>query len=432
MNGSDNAALSVPCVAEEIPKAVALVIGDKYFEHKLPLDAIIERSRSFNPLNPTASLFDKYEELVKAQGVAPNKLAISSSNTDCMACDVPAEQLVGSSPCIASTCPGDTVLDRTKALFNNAPVAVPASLTSLATDVGLLSNLRRHSRGLSEEQQEAVNNAKIRQFQHRTTVFCAAAAKGGAVPSSCGTTKNFEDALAFELGDYTGAREGFTLSVHEEKLPAELFKYFGNELDPLTATFEPTVNGACEGWSTFLSIVTVRDDAQFERIKAAWQATADNSTTLLQNLRLVADPAVSLCELEVKQESVSAVLSTPSAVNAQFLTQANALGASLPSVTLTGSEDFGFVTKAGKNRDYSVGLTRFAPGSTVSVKLIDVASGNAVKVIKVIPSFPIKGTSFTWQVPADVPTNQYYVLRASGKSALSGGLTDDSVQFLLH
>lgn len=107
-------------------RSLLLVEGTYVYETQAPVGAVVDPSlHVFDPLNPLASLFDTYAATAEALGEErPNQLAISTNDTDCLVCGVPADQLFGSSPCIASECPGESLIDRTQALFANAPVEV--------------------------------------------------------------------------------------------------------------------------------------------------------------------------------------------------------------------------------------------------------------------------------------------------------------------
>ena len=424
-------------------------MDDKLYEGTLVApDAMdIEMARRDDDAVPGLAFFRAVESLAGPVDTSRNMLQIYTNNTDCLACDVPAEQLVGDTPCMPSDrCTGKTLFE-----VLNLP-ETPQGLKDFAGSVGwggldvqagidltqpAAEPILQH---FTPEEPEADLPADpvlralqtaggpdgpaklpdVGVIEGELTVYCkrdAAAAATGEESACAGSYGNVRTALAYALGDTTGEAHDFSVSAWDKQLSIkapQFAEYF--DLAPLLASLEPA---ALEGHadaqaSRFGFTVTTKDAAQRTVLAKKLTALADDPAAVLEKVAWLDESATQYVGATLTKKNVLVVPGVPLGVKASDLFS----GSIAPAVVVKEARSFGGLHTATPSETYEVAVTNFPAGNTVQVKLLDAETGEAV-ADQPATAIPIKlakaagVSSVEWTLSEDVEAGKLYVLEAS-------------------
>lgn len=425
-------------------------MDDKVYEGTLVVpDAMdIEMARNDEDHVPGMAFFRAVENLAGPVDTSRNLLQIYTNNTDCLACDVPADQLVGDTPCVPSDqCAGKTLFD----VLNLDET--PQGLKDFAGSVGWTELDAQAGVDLTQPGPEpilqhftpepaeaevpvdpalralqAVGDADgpaklpdVGVIEGELTVYCKRDAAAPAAPageSACGGSYgNVRVALAYALGDLTGEAHDFSVSAWDKQLSIkapEFSEYF--DLGPLLASLEPA---ALEGHadaqaSRFGFTVTTKDEAQRDVLAKKLTALADDPAAVLEKVAWLDESGTEYVGATLTKKNVLIVPAVPLGAKTSDLFS----GSLAPAVVVKEEHSFGGLHTGTPGETYEVAVANFPAGNTVEVKILDAETGEAV-ANQSATAIPIKlakaagVSSVDWTLPEDLEPEKLYVLEAS-------------------
>lgn len=383
-----------------------------------------------------------------------NKLQVSTSNTDCLVCDVPTDQLLGDTPCVASNqCAGKSVRDII------ASDETPKGLQEFASRFGWMELAGTESSGtevvegnvitaadadvVTREDASSVhvqralelanspdNRPDVWILEGELIVYCqgAPAATGGN--STCGQNhRNIRSAIAFVLGDHTGAATDFSVSAWDKvaSLKSELHDYV--DLTEVYASLQaPQLEGAANASSSLFGFtVTVTNEDKRATAAAAVDALVADSTLLLKGIDFLDPSSTEYLASKLSRTRAFIVPGTLTGLSGdQLLT-----GLQAPAIVATVPNSFNGLHTAKIGETYGVSVANFPAGSTVEVNVVDTRTSEVVPGTTVTLKVPLlRGgsttTSASWSLSEDFPVETFaegedahvYILQASAGNIL--------------
>jgi hypothetical protein len=407
----------------------------------VPDELDIMAARNEDDFLPGLAFFRAVENLSGPIDTTQNKLQIYTNNTECLACDVPPEQLVGETPCVASKqCTGKSLydifnLDETPPGLKNfadswghidtaagvdLTKALPMARVEIVDDVDVEAAAADQVLRLLKQAPDINAPEKLPDvvvIEGEFTVYCKPSADD-ASESTCGQNyRNARAALAVALGDITGEAPDFSVSAWDKSLvlKAPLLSEFAFiDLQPLVDSFQVK---ALEGHpdavaSTFGFTVTIKDETERKAVSDKLNKLVDDATPVLTNVDKLDDSATQYVGIRLTRKNAIVVPGVPLGVKAENLFS----GSIAPAVVVKAEHAYGGLHTATPGETYELAVTNFPAGNTVNVNVIDAATGQAV-ANQSATSIPIKllkqgVTSAKWTLPEGLEPGDY-LLEAS-------------------
>ncbi len=422
-------------------------MDDKLYEGQLlvPGEGDIAAATNDDDALPGLAFFRAVERLAGPVDTSRNMLQISTSNTDCLACDVPPEQLVGETPCVASNqCAGKTLydilnLDETPTPLKEFADSVGWGESDKAAGVDLTQPLPEPEptefvgvngeaasndpvlRLLRQSAADANAPAKLPDVsivEGEFTVFCKRSADATG-ESTCGDNyRNARAALSYTLGDLTGESPDFSISAWDKKVVLKAPLFAGLlDLAPVLASLEAAALEAHPdaASSTFGFTVTSKDEAKRRAVGAQLHALAEDASALLTNLDWLDNSATEYVGIRFAHTGKAVLVpGVPLGVKASDLLA----GSVAPAVVVKAPNTFGGLHTAAPGEAYEVAVANFPAGNTVDINVIDTGTGRAV-ANQSTTRIPIKlvkaagATSIAWMLPEGLEPGKDYLLQAS-------------------
>lgn len=374
-----------------------------------------------------------------------NALQISTNNTDCLACDVPADQLVGDTPCVASNqCKGKNLfevlgleetpqglknfadsmgwadldlankVDLTKPVFDEALFAENVELVESEEGVAEVAQQDPLLRMLQAAGAAPNKLPDVAIFEGDFTVYCKPTAAPAEGESKCGVNyQNARAALAYALGDTTGESKDFSVSTWDKQLAikaptfADVF-----DLNNVLAALEPAaLEGVPDAQSTVFGFtVTSKDESQKQVIANRLSALAEDASSVLEKVDWLDESGTEYLDIKFSRKNAVTVPGLPLGIKSADLFS----GTIAPGVVVKAENSYGGIHTAKPGETYELAVANFPAGNNVDVKLIDADTGEAV-ANQSATTLPIKltkpgaVTSVPWTVPKDLPAGEYLV-----------------------
>lgn len=389
------------------------------------------------------ALFRAVENLKGPIDTSRNVLRISTSNTDCLACDVPADQLEGETPCVASNqCAGKDLLDVLKL------DETPQGLKAFAASTGLGDLDKIYGVDLTQPLPDAVPDQDevdaiaepnpdpiIRTLQAagvenvpdkmpdvtviegELALYCNRAADATG-ESTCGHDyKNVRAALAFALGDTTGEAKDFSVSAWDKKLAmkAPQFSEFFS-MDNLLAAVEPAALEGAES-SAFGFTITSKDATKRDAINAKLNALAADPASVLEKVDWLDNSTTIYVQAKLSRKSALTIPGFPTGAKASDIFA----GSLAPAVLVKEDTGYGGLHTATPGQTYELAVQNFPLGN-VNVNVVDAVTGQAVANQSAATTIPIKllkpgtPTSVQWTLPEDLPAGEYFLQASLAKA----------------
>ena len=396
--------------------------------------------------------FFKAAEKISPLDTSHNVLQISAKNTDCLACDVPKEQLVGDSPCVPSQCVGKSVnqvisSDETpKGLqefasrygWTNLDGSAAAATTSQADGTVAAADEANIADAMATEGTNAdhveralqlaestVNRPNVWVLEGEFTVYCDNTVSATGGNSACGQSyREVRTALAYTLGDVNGAASKFSVSAWDKvaAIKPELKEFI--DLDELVGSLEASpLDGFDDAaWSTFGFTVTVTDETVRAEVSKAVNNLIADASLLLGNIDFLDTSLTAYHGIKLSRTNTLVIPGNPIGLTGDQLLQ----GARSPAIVAAVPNSFNGLHEAKIGETYDVSIANFLAGTTVEVNILDTRTKEVVPETTAIqikvPITKAKTVTASWSLPvglvipafAEGETNKHvFILEAS-------------------
>lgn len=411
-----------------------LLVDDKAYETKLMVPNANDIDAARKDGEAFSLAFSRAAEKLAPLDLSNNVLQVYTNNTDCLACGVMGERLLGDTPCVGSNqCFGKTLpqilslAETTSGLKEVAAHLGWGELSNSGASSDAVS-VRRKARALEDAEQAQANgpNPDVWVLEGELFVYCDRSSDANGT-STCGHDyRTVRTALAYTLGDTTGAAKDFSVSSWDKNvaIKPELSDYLlqgdldlGLVRESLQApTHEKYPDSK---WSTYGYTVTIIDETKRAAVSKAVAELIKDASELTANIDFLDGSSTTYYDVTLTRTNTLVVPGLPKGINAEQLLA----GSIAPSIVVMGrTASYNSLSSLAVKQTYSISIANFPRGQAVKIELWRKVLGTAsdVELVAAQPSIAVPLASLKpvttqeWTVPdLLVDGHTQYFLRAS-------------------